>query len=381
MKRSSERILVTHQGTLPRDLELRELVLARDFGKPHDAAKLNARLKSVVNEMVGKQRSLGIDLVNDGEQSKSGFQYYARTRISGHQARDTSSEQKARFPYDRDRRDFPGFFKQSPVTRKWSFVTDALKYIGHEQLRTDIANLKAAIAANGEGAAEGVIMAVAPGTIEHWMQNEYYKSQEEFVFALAECMAVEYKAITDAGLILHIDNPDLADGWQMFPDMSVSQYQAYADVRIEALNRALEGIDPTRVIFHVCWGSFHNPHTNDLPLADLIDLFFKVRAQAISIEASCPRHEHEWTVFEKVKLPADRILIPGVVGHVTDMIEHPELVAQRLVRYAKLVGRENVIAGTDCGIGSRVGHAEICWAKLNTLAEGARLASKTLWGR
>jgi 5-methyltetrahydropteroyltriglutamate--homocysteine methyltransferase len=377
MNRSADRILVTHQGTLPRDAELRELVLAREAGKPFDAARLDSRLKSVVREMVAKQRSLGIDLVNDGEQSKSGFQYYTRTRFSGFESRESGADMKARFPFDRDRRDFPGFFSKSAVKRNWSFVTAPLKYIGQEQLRADIDNLKAALP--GSGAAEGVIMAVAPGTIEHWMQNEYYKSQEDFVFALAEVMAVEYKAITDAGLILHIDNPDLADGWQMFPEMSVAQYHAYADLRIEALNRALEGIDPSRVIFHVCWGSYHNPHTNDLPLSELIDLFFKVRAQAISIEASNPRHEHEWTLFETVKLPPGRILIPGVVGHVTDMIEHPELVAQRLIRYAKLVGRENLMAGTDCGLGSRVGHAEICWAKLNALAEGARLASKTLW--
>ena len=379
MNRSTERILATHQGTLPRDPALRELVLARDAGKPYDPQRLDARLQVVVREMVAKQRSLGIDLVNDGEQSKSGFQYYTRTRFSGFETREAPPQHKERFPFDRDRRDFPGFFSRAPVKRNWSFVNAPLKYIGEEQLRTDIDNLRAAV--SGSGAAEGVIMAVAPGTIEHWMQNEYYGSQEDFVFALAEVMAVEYKAITDAGLILHIDNPDLADGWQMFPEMSVAEYHAYADLRIEALNKALEGIDPARVIFHVCWGSYHNPHTNDLPLSELIDLFFKVRAQAISIEASNPRHEHEWTVFETVKLPPDRILIPGVVGHVTDMIEHPELVAQRLVRYANLVGRENLMAGTDCGLGSRVGHAEICWAKLNALAEGARIASKKLWGR
>ena len=377
MNRSTDRILVTHQGTLPRDPELRELVLSRDAGKPYDPGRLAARLGAVVGELVRKQRAIGIDLVNDGEQSKSGFQYYARSRISGHEERPQAM--KARFPYDRDRRDFPGFFSRSPVTRRWSFVTAPLTYIGHEQLRMDIENLKAAI--QGSGAAEGVIMAVAPGTIEHWMQNEHYRSQEEFVFALADVMRVEYKTITDAGLILHIDNPDLADGWQMFPEMSVADYRAYAELRIEALNQALQGIDPSRVIFHMCWGSHHHPHANDLPLADLIDLLFKVNAQAISIEASNPRHEHEWTVFEKVKLPPDRILIAGVVGHVTDMIEHPELVAQRLVRYAKLVGRENLFAGTDCGLGSRVGHAEICWAKLNALAEGARIASKQLWGR
>ncbi|MFM9971129.1 MAG: cobalamin-independent methionine synthase II family protein [Burkholderiales bacterium] len=379
MNRSTDRILVTHQGTLPRDPELREHVLARDAGKPFESLKLDSRLKTVVKELVAKQRSLGIDLVNDGEQSKSGFNYYTRSRFSGFENRDSPPSDVVRFPFDRDRRDFPGFFGKKTFARQWSYVTGPLKYIGQDQLRTDIDNLKAALP--GSGAAEGVIMAVAPGTIEHWMRNEYYKTQEEFVFALAEVMAVEYKAITEAGLILHIDNPDLADGWQMFPEMSVAQYHAYADVRIEALNKALEGVDPARVIFHVCWGSYHNPHTNDLPLSELIDLFFKVRAQAVSIEASNPRHEHEWTLFEKVKLPTDRILIPGVVGHVTDMIEHPELVAQRLIRYANLVGRENVMAGTDCGLGSRVGHGEICWAKLNALAEGARIASKTLWGR
>jgi 5-methyltetrahydropteroyltriglutamate--homocysteine methyltransferase len=178
---------------------------------------------------------------------------------------------------------------------------------------------------------------------------------------------------------VHIDDPDLADGWQVYPEMSVKDYQAYADVRIEALNRALTGIPPENVILHVCWGSFHNPHTNDLPLSDLIDLFFKVNSQGVSIEASNPRHEWEWSVFEDVKLPPNKVLIPGVVGHATDVVEHPMLVAQRLERYANLVGRENVIAGTDCGIGSRVGHAEVAWAKLSALAEGARIASKKLW--
>jgi 5-methyltetrahydropteroyltriglutamate--homocysteine methyltransferase len=198
--------------------------------------------------------------------------------------------------------------------------------------------------------------------------------------AIADAMHEEYKAITDAGLIVQIDDPDLADGWQVHQDFDVKQYHDYAEVRVEAINRALKGINPEQVILHVCWGSFHTPHTNDLPLRDIIDLFFKVNSQGVSIEQSNPRHEWEWTVFQDVKLPPEKILIPGVVGHITDMIEHPELVAQRLVRYANLVGRENVIAGTDCGIGSRVSHGEIAWAKFAAMAEGARIASKQLWG-
>jgi 5-methyltetrahydropteroyltriglutamate--homocysteine methyltransferase len=245
-------------------------------------------------------------------------------------------------------------------------------------VQQDIANLKSAMAT--QGVEDGVLMSIAPGTIEHWMHNEHYASEEDFLMAIADAMHEEYKAITDAGLIVQIDDPDLADGWQVHTEMDVAQYHAYADVRVEAMNHALRGIDPAKVILHVCWGSFHTPHTNDLPLRDIIDLFFKVNSQGVSIEQSNPRHEHEWAIFKDIKLPSDKILIPGVVGHITNMVEHPELVAQRLVRYANLVGRENVIAGTDCGIGSRVMHGEVAWAKLAAMAEGARIASKELWG-
>jgi 5-methyltetrahydropteroyltriglutamate--homocysteine methyltransferase len=379
MKRSTDRILVTHQGTLPRSPELRERVLARDDGKPDDS--LPAAIAGAVREVVRKQAGLGIDLVNDGEQSKSGFQYYARSRLSGHQ--DIPGKQAVyRDTAGRDRRDFPGFFARSgarPYSRQRSFVTGPLRYTGQDAVRADIENLKSAL--KEVQASEGLIMVVAPGTVEHWMDNEHYPSQEAFLFALADAMNEEFKAIAAAGLVVHVDNPDLADGWQIYPDMTLAQYRAYADLRVEALNRALKGVPPESVILHVCWGSFHNPHTNDLPLSDLIDLMFKVNAQGVSIEASNPRHEHEWALFEKVKLPPGRILIPGVVGHATDIVEHPELVAQRLIRYANLVGRENVIAGSDCGIGSRVGHGEVAWAKLNALAEGARIASRKLWGR
>ena len=223
--------------------------------------------------------------------------------------------------------------------------------------------------------------AVAPGTIEHWLRNEHYKSDEAYLAGIADAMKVEYDAIVQAGFLLQIDDPDLADAWQIHPRMSVPEYRTFAALRIEALNHALRDIPPERVRFHVCWGSYHGPHKYDLPLRDLVDLILSVRAEGYSIEASNPRHDHEWRVWEDVKLPEGKILIPGVVGHASDFIEHPELVAERLMKYARLVGRENVIAGTDCGLGPRVGHPKISWAKFEALVEGARLATRALWRR
>jgi 5-methyltetrahydropteroyltriglutamate--homocysteine methyltransferase len=222
---------------------------------------------------------------------------------------------------------------------------------------------------------------VAPGTIEHWLRNEHYASDEAYLAAIADAMKVEYDAIVQAGYILQVDDPDLADAWQIHPHMSVADYQKFAGLRIEALNHALRDIPPERVRFHVCWGSYHGPHKHDLPLRHLTSLLLAVRAEAYSIEASNPRHDHEWRVWEDVKLPEGKILIPGVVGHASDFVEHPELVAERLTRYARIVGRENVVAGTDCGLGPRVGHPKIAWAKLEALVEGARLATAQLWGR
>src|SRR6202040_4042874 len=212
-----------------------------------------------------------------------------------------------------------------------------------------------------------------PGTIEHWMGNEHYESDEAFLFAIAEAMDEEYNAIVDAGFLLQIDDPDLPDGWACLPKITVPEYRKYAALRIDALNHALRDIPKERVRLHVCWGSFHGPHHDDIPLRDIIDLIFRVRAGSYSIEASNPCHEHEWRVFEDVKLPEGATLVPGVVGQCTDFIEHPDLVAERLVRYAKLVGRENVLAGTDCGLGTRVGHPSICWAKFEALAARRRL--------
>jgi 5-methyltetrahydropteroyltriglutamate--homocysteine methyltransferase len=383
MQRSTQRILVMHQGTLPRSDDLRDRVAAKAEGKPYDPEALSGDIRKAVASSVQQQLQTGIDIVNDGEQSKLNFSYYIRERLSGHEERDVeapSPDAAPRNTYGRDAIQFPGYFSRGgrgSFRRRQSFCVAALSYVGQQAVQTDIENLKAAM--TGSNATAGVLMSISPGTIEHWMHNEHYGSEEDFLYAVADAMHEEYKAITDAGFLVQIDDPDLADGWQVYPEMSLDEYRKYAAVRVEALNHALRDIPPEQVILHVCWGSFHNPHTNDLPLRDLIDLFFRVNAQGVSIEQSNPRHEHEWKVFESVRLPADKVLIPGVVGHITDMIEHPELVAQRLVRYANLVGKENVIAGTDCGIGSRVGHAEIAWAKLEALAEGARLASQELW--
>jgi 5-methyltetrahydropteroyltriglutamate--homocysteine methyltransferase len=246
-------------------------------------------------------------------------------------------------------------------------------------LKRDLDNFKAAV--SGVKVAETYLPANTPGTIEHWMANEYYKSDEEFVFAIADVMHEEYKAIVDAGFQLQIDDPDLPDGWNCLPKVSVDEYRKYATMRVEALNHALRGIPKEKVRLHVCWGSFHGPHHDDIPLKDIADIIFSVNAGSYSIEASNPCHEHEWRVFETVKLPQGATLVPGVIGHYSDFIEHPDLIAERLVRYAKLVGRENVIAGTDCGIGTRVGHPSICWAKFEAMVEGAKRATKVLWGR
>jgi 5-methyltetrahydropteroyltriglutamate--homocysteine methyltransferase len=227
-------------------------------------------------------------------------------------------------------------------------------------------------------AEETFLPAVAPGTIEHWLWNEYYPSDEAYLYAIADAMHEEYQAIVDAGFLLQIDDPDLADAWQIHSAMDVPEYRKFAELRIDALNHALRDISPARVRLHVCWGSYHGPHKYDIPLRDIIDLVLKVRAEGYSLEAANPCHEHEWKVWEDVKLPEGKVLIPGVVGHASDFIEHPELVAERLIKYARLAGRENVIAGTDCGLGERVGHPTIVWAKFQALVEGVQLAMKQL---
>ena len=249
------------------------------------------------------------------------------------------------------------------------FCVGPLQYIGQQQVQTDIENLRAAL--QGVHVEEAVLTAIAPGTIEHWLHNEYYKSDEDFLFAIADAMNEEYRAIADAGFLLQIDDPDLADAWQIHPDMDVAAYRAFADLRVESINVALSGVPRESVRLHVCWGSIHGPHKHDIPLEDIVDLILKVNAGVYSVEASNPRHEHEWRVWDDFKLPEGSVLMPGVVGHASDFVEHPDLVAERLVRYAAVVGRENVIAGTDCGLGGRVGHEKLVWAKFESMVQKA----------
>ena len=382
MLHSTDRILTTHAGSLPRPADLRDMVVARVSGEAYDAEALAARLKSAVAEVVRQQVECGLDSVNDGELPKTNFTDYVRWRIAGYVERPSAGPRRLSITA-RDETKFADYFRANPRARPVGPPTmpvcvEKLRYTGQGEIAADIANLKAAIATvNVAGA---FLPANSPGTIEHWLVNEYYKTDEEFVFAIADVMHQEYQAIVDAGFLLQIDDPDLPDGWNCLPEITLPEYRRYAAMRVDALNHALSGIPKEKVRLHVCWGSHHGPHHDDIPLKEIIDLIFSVRAGSFSIEASNPCHEHEWRVFEEVKLPEGATLIPGVVGHCTDFIEHPDLIAERLVRYARLVGRENVLAGTDCGIGTRVGHPSICWAKFEALAEGARRATKILWG-
>ena len=391
MKRSTDRILTSHAGSLHGPDELRDLLNNRRQGEPFDAPTAG-RVKAAVGDVVRLQAENGVDVVNDGEYTKGiliGWMTYAQGRLEGLQTRQLGAGEdagnasifarEARYFRDYFRQAFAGFGNMGSFGREAIYCVGPLAYRGQADAQRDIEYMKAAMAP--VKVEEGFLTALAPGTIEHWLRNEYYKSDEEFLFALADAMHDEYKAITDAGLVVQIDDPDLPDGFQIFPDLDVAGYRRFAGLRVEALNHALRDCPEELVRLHICWGSFHHPHTQDIPLSEIIDLVYKVKAQCYSIEAANPQHEHEWNVFEDVKLPDGKIIMPGVSGHCApEFVEHPELVAQRLIRYANLVGRENVIAGTDCGL-SRVSHASIQWAKFRAMAEGARLASKELWGR
>ena len=391
MRRSTERILVSHAGALPRPEKLQRLFDAY----PGEQDAFMAALPGAVQEVAGQQVAAGIDVVNDGEISKRGlFIGYIRDRMAGFEeipVRPGQFRPGNAGVTGRDRRDFPGFYAaglggfggrpaataQQDAAYSMSgtayVCTGPLTYTGLTAARGDIENLRAA---TGDRDVEPFLPAITPGTVEHWLRNEYYPDDESFLEAIAGVLHDEYKAITDAGFLLQVDDPDLPDGWQMFPDMTIPEYRKYAALRVEALNHALAGIPAEQVRLHVCWGSQHGPHRDDIPLRYIVVLVLSVPAGCYSIEAANPRHEHEWTVWQEVRLPDGASLMPGVVSHATDTIEHPELVAQRLIRYAEVVGRENVIAGTDCGLGGRVGHPELVWAKLADLSAGARLASR-----
>jgi 5-methyltetrahydropteroyltriglutamate--homocysteine methyltransferase len=387
MKRSTNRILTTHAGRLDGPREL--MVLAREMmgGRVIDMDALKPQLENGIVDVIRKQAHAGIDVVSDGEISKFGFgsvSYYGR-RLTGLATRPLKPGEAPFMALQTNERiEFADFYKELqfiPSAPERAICNAPITYIGPQEIQKEIALFKSALADAKSSVEETFMCVLSPGWLEHFFYNEYYSTEEEYVFALADAIKHEYKAIVDAGLVLQIDDPALPDTYDMIvPSPTIEEYRKFAAVRVEALNHALQGIPEDRVRYHICWGSWHGPHTHDLPLKHVVDLMLKVRAGAYSVEAANPRHEHEWKVWKGVKLPEGKLLIPGVVSHASNVVEHPELVADRIIQYAKLVGRENVVAGTDCGMGLRV-HPQIAWAKLKALSEGAALASKELWAR
>jgi 5-methyltetrahydropteroyltriglutamate--homocysteine methyltransferase len=385
MKRSTDRILTTHAGRLDGPRDLREMTLNFMSGRGPDLATVMARVQSGITETIRKQADAGIDIISDGELGKIGFgiAYYGR-RLSGLGTRKLNPGETGWMGgHSGERAEFAEFYKdlnfEGFLPPERTICNGPISYIGQQEVANDIALFKRALAEAGARAEETFLCVLAPGWLEHFFHNEYYPNDEQYLFALADAMKHEYKAIVDAGFILQLDDPALPDTYDMIVPMpTIAEYRKFAEVRVDALNHALEGLPQDRVRYHICWGSWHGPHTHDLPLKHLVDLMLKVKAGAYSVEAANPRHEHEWKVWKDVKLPDGKILIPGVVSHASNVVEHPELVADRIELYAGLVGKENVIAGTDCGLGLRV-HPQIAWAKLKALSEGAALASKQLW--
>ena len=388
MKLSTDRILTTHVGSLPRPDDLFELMLARMDGKPVDEKAYAERVRKAVHDTVREQVAAGLDVVNDGEMGKPSFITYAAACLAGLEKRE--GNRPSPFANTRETRDFPDYYQsavaeQVSARRRRALMVCAgpIKYKGHEQLKSDLDGLKTALA--GSGATEAFVPAIAPSNIETTTPNEYYKSAEEYVFAIAEAMREEYKAIVDAGFLLQIDDPFLVTYYIMRPELSIAECRKWAEVRVEALNAALKGIPANRVRFHTCYSINMGPRVHDMQLKDIVDIILKVNAGAYTFEAANPRHEHEWEEWKRAKIADDKVLIPGVITQSTVLVEHPELVAQRLVRFADVVGRERVIAGADCGFASFAGsnevHPSIVWAKFKSLVEGSRLASKQLWGR
>jgi len=389
MKRSTDRILTTHVGSLVRPPGLVELMRAKENGQAYDQQELVARVRSSVQEVVHKQVEAGVDIISDGEYGKPSFSGYVNERLSGFERRPRDPNESPLLNWGRDRQLFREFYEEyDRATGSASgypvVCTGPITYQGQSAVQSDIATFKAALTAVNP--AEAFIPAVAPGTIELQRRNTYYPTDEAYLFAIAEAMREEYRAIVDAGFVLQLDDPRVVTQYGMpDPAPSIADYRKFAELRVEAINHALAGIPSDRVRYHLCWGSWHGPHVTDVPLKDIVDIVLRVRADTYSVEAANPRHEHEWQVWEDVKLPDGKILIPGVVAHTTNLVEHPELIAWRITTYARLVGRENVIAGTDCGFSQgaltpRVHHS-IMWAKLQALAEGAGLATKQLWSR
>jgi len=378
MKRSVERILTTHTGSLPRPDDLLALLGERDAGRLKDGAAFESRVRAAVADVVQKQLATGMDVINDGEQGKPDYSTYVKDRLTGFEGESAAPAMGA------DMKEFPEFAARARVASlvKRPTCSGPIAWRDWAQVEKEIDNLKAAVR---DTRAEEVFMtAVSPGQAARFLLNRYYGSDEAYLVALADALKREYRAIVDAGFLLQVDCPDLASGRNnQFQHLTPAEFQKVAAMHVELLNHAVADIPPDRMRLHLCWGNYEGPHHKDVPLKEIIGIVLKARPAALSFEAANPRHEHEWVVFKEVKLPEGKVIIPGVLDSTTNFIEHPELVAQRLVRYARLVGRENVIAGTDCGFATFAERPtvdpRIAWAKLGAMAEGARLASKRLW--
>ena len=403
VKASSDRIATSHVGSLPRPDGLIAVHRAHEAGEPIDDATVQQILQAAVTEVVRRQRDIGIDIPGDGEFGKpmaQRVQYGSWWRYSwqrlggldfpGPSPFDTTPRRSrpgevvlTSFGDRRDRTQFaaayadPEFGITTGPRAPAPVCVAPVTYTGHDAVAADIANFKAAMQA--AGVEEGFMTAVAPGSASR-IANEYYKTDEELLYACADAMREEYRAIVDAGLVLQLDDPAIAENWDMVnPEPTVEDYRRFAMTRVEALNHAIRGLPQDRIRFHLCWGSWHGPHVTDIPMRDIVGVMLAINAHAYSFEAANVRHEHEWKVWQEVKLPDDKLMLPGIVSHATNVVEHPELVAERILRFANIVGRERVIASTDCGLGGRI-HPDIAWAKLEALAQGAALASRQLWG-
>ena len=400
MRRSTDRILVSHAGNLPRPAYLDELIDGGRAREGSDRSEYHQRLPRGVTDIVDKQIEYGVDIVNDGEYAKAGsYGGYMQERVSGYSTIpvDPNRKPKRSGTAERDRQLFPGFYASGlwfsgsggPIRpgfatpgevrtinqREARAATAPIKYIGQAAVAEDVKNLKAAIAGKD---VEGYVAALGPLSLGAGVNNQYYNSEQEYMMAVADAVHEEYKAITDAGLIVQVDEPEFCTTYSFYPEWSVDDLRNYLRGAVEVINHALRDIPQEQVRFHTCWGSGHRPHVTDIELKYIADILVTIKAQQFSIEAANVRHQHEYKVWQDVDLQG-KMLMPGVISHATDLVEHPEVVAERIVNFANIVGRENVQTGTDCGIGSRVGHEEIVWAKLRTMSDGAALASKTLW--
>jgi 5-methyltetrahydropteroyltriglutamate--homocysteine methyltransferase len=396
MKTSTDRILTTHVGSIPRPESIRALLRGRLAGQPIDEDELAARAAEAVTEVVRRQAEVGLDVVSDGEMSKTSFLAYTDERLTGFVPA-TGTDPSAtlagaglwarRVDSRREWRAFREYYaeylpREMPLASPPTVCEGPITYKGQALLQRDLATLRAAL--QGVGVADAFVPAIAPAMVGRG-QNRYYPTEEAYVFAIAEALKVEYRAIVDAGFILQIDDPGLGETWDMLiPAPPLEDYRKMQARNLDALNHALTGLPEDRVRYHLCWGSWQGPHLHDLGLRDVVDLVLRVRAQAYSIEAATPRHAYEWRVWKDVRLPEGKVLIPGVIAHTTAVVEHPETVAERLMNFASIVGRERVIAGADCGFAQGAlfqrQHPTVMWAKFEALVQGARLASERLWG-